>query len=138
MKQNNKYNYLNALSKIGKNLDLQQLEVCCHDSNAVVAAGLKLYARSGFSNTVTVFEVPEGLTAEDILHTMREEHNILIAGSFDVFSGKVIRIGHMGNNASVENMKETLKALDETLFKLGFTAKASLLEEFTKNIGSVS
>lgn len=106
--------------------------------NAVLAAGLKLYARSGFSNTVTVFEVPEGLTAEGILHTMREEHNILIAGSFDVFSGKVIRIGHMGNNASVENMKETLKALDETLFKLGFTAKASLLEEFTKNIGSVS
>ena len=105
---------------------------------AVLAAGLKLYARSGFSNTVTVFEVPEGLNAEDILRTMREEHNILIAGSFDVFAGKVIRIGHMGNNASVENMKETLKALDETLSKLGFTAKASLLEEFTKNIGSVS
>ena len=101
---------------------------------AVVAAGLKLYARSGFSNTVTVFEVPEGLNAEDILRTMREEHNILIAGSFDVFAGKVIRIGHMGNNASVENMKETLKALDETLSKLRFTAKASLLEEFTDNI----
>ena len=100
---------------------------------AVTAAGLKLYANSGFSNTVTVFEVPEGLSAEDILDTMRHDHNIMIAGSFDVFAGKIIRIGHMGNNAQTENMEETLKALDETLSKLGFEAKASLYEEFVKN-----
>ena len=101
---------------------------------AVTAAGLKLYANSGFSNTVTAFEVPEGFRAEDILNTMRKDHNILIAGSFDVFAGKIIRIGHMGNNAQIEKVKETLKALDDTLSKLGFDAKASLFEVFTENI----
>ena len=106
--------------------------------NAVTAAGLKLYARSGFSNTVTAFEVPEGISSEDILLTMRQDHNILIAGSFDVFAGKLIRIGHMGNNARTEKVKETLEALDITLSKLGFKAKASLAEEFSKNIRSVS
>ena len=105
---------------------------------AVIAAGLKLYAKSGFSNTVTAFEVPEGIRAEDILNTMRKDHNILIAGSFDVFAGKIIRIGHMGNNAQTEKVKETLKALDDTLSKLGFDAKASLFEVFTENICSES
>ena len=67
-----------------------------------------------------------------------QDHNILIAGSFDVFAGKLIRIGHMGNNARTEKVKETLEALDITLSKLGFKAKASLAEEFSKNIRSVS
>ena len=106
--------------------------------NAVTAAGLKLYARSGFSNTVTAFEVPIGISSDDIFLTMRQDHNILIAGSFDVFAGKLIRIGHMGNNARTEKVKETLEALDITLSKLGFKAKASLAEEFSKNIRSVS
>ena len=65
---------------------------------------------------------------------MRKDHNILIAGSFDVFAGKIIRIGHMGNNAQIEKVKETLKALDDTLSKLGFDAGASLCEVFTENI----
>ena len=29
---------------------------------------------SGFSDTVTVFDVPEGMTADDILERMREKH----------------------------------------------------------------
>lgn len=101
---------------------------------AVTAAGLKLYAKSGFSNTVTAFEVPEGISAEDILDIMRKEHNILIAGSFDVFAGKLIRIGHMGNNAQTDKVAEVLKALDTTLAKLGFNANASLLEVFTDSL----
>ena len=102
--------------------------------NAVTAAGLKLYARSGFSNTVTAFEVPVGISSEDILLTMRQDHNILIAGSFDVFAGKLIRIGHMGNNARTEKVKETLEALDITLSKLGFKAEESMAEVFANSI----
>lgn len=51
---------------------------------------------------------------------MREEHNILIAGSFDVLAGEVIRIGHMGYNCTDENVDETLDALEKTLIKLGY------------------
>lgn len=100
---------------------------------AIVASGLKLYANSGYSNTVSVFEVPAGTTAEAILETMKRDHNIMIAGSFDVFAGKIIRIGHMGNNARKEKIMETLVALDNTFAKLGVELKASLAAEFEKN-----
>ena len=35
---------------------------------------------------------------------MKKEHNIMLAGSFDVLEGQVIRIGHMGNNANAADM----------------------------------
>ncbi len=102
--------------------------------NAVVKAGLKLYGNSGYSNTVTVFEVPSGTTAEAILTTMREKHNIMIAGSFGCFAGKIIRIGHMGSNATEENVKETLEALTETLTELGVKLDGNLKELFEENL----
>lgn len=97
---------------------------------AVVESGLKLHLEAGFSNTVTVFDVPKGTTAKEILDTMRKEHNIMLAGSFDALAGQVIRIGHMGSNANVEDMTETLRALDDTLEKLGVSLKRSMKEAF--------
>lgn len=97
---------------------------------AVQKAGLKLYLESGFSNTVTVFDVPEGTTAKEILDIMRNEHNIMLAGSFDSLAGQVIRIGHMGSNANVEDMTETMEALDQTFKKLGVKLQCSLGKEF--------
>lgn len=97
---------------------------------AVTEAGLKLHLEAGFSNTVTVFDVPKETTAKEILDTMRKEHNIMLAGSFDTLAGQVIRIGHMGSNANVKDMSETLGALDVTLEKLGVALKRSMKEVF--------
>ena len=101
---------------------------------AVTEAGLKLHLEAGFSNTVTVFDVPGETTAKEILDTMRKEHNIMLAGSFDTLAGQVIRIGHMGSNANVEDMLETLGALDDTLKKLDVSLKADMKEVFQKNM----
>ena len=79
--------------------------------------GLKLYGKNGFSNTVSVFYVPEGFTADEILLTLREKYGIMIAGCFDIFAGKLLRIGHMGENANEADVKETLAALKEILKK---------------------
>lgn len=97
---------------------------------AVTGAGLNLYLKSGFSSTVTVFEVPEGTTAEAILDTVKKDYNILLAGSFDILAGKVIRIGHMGNNAEFHNVREVFAALDGTMKKLHISLKASMEEIF--------
>lgn len=97
---------------------------------AITAAGLKLHLNSGFSNTVTVFDVPKETSAQDILETMKREHNIMLAGSFDTLAGQVIRIGHMGSNANLSDMTETMKALEETLEKLGILLEASLEQTF--------
>ena len=97
---------------------------------AVTSAGLNLYLKSGFSSTVTVFEVPEGTTADAILETVKKDYNIMLAGSFDVLAGKVIRIGHMGNNAEFYKIREVFAALDGTMKKLGIPLKASMEEVF--------
>lgn len=80
-------------------------------------AGFTFYQNSGFSNTVTVFNVPEGMTADYILEEMKKRYGIMLAGSFGEFEGKVIRIGHMGENAYMEKVQEVLDALKEVLNK---------------------
>lgn len=97
---------------------------------AITGAGLNLYLKSGFSSTVTVFEVPEGTTAAAILDGVKNDYNIMLAGSFDVLAGKVIRIGHMGNNSDYYNVREVFAALDGTLARLGVPLKASMEKLF--------
>ncbi len=97
---------------------------------AITGAGLSLYLKSGFSSTVTVFEVPEGTTAKAILDGVKNDYNIMLAGSFDVLAGKVIRIGHMGNNSDYYNVREVFAALDGTLARLGVPLKASMEKLF--------
>ena len=92
-------------------------KVAAYTREAITSMGLQLYPACGYSNTVTTFEVPEGHTAEEILHKMRYDHNILLAGSFGCFAGKLIRIGHMGEYAYMEKVQEVLDALKEVLNK---------------------
>ncbi|MCD8364056.1 MAG: alanine--glyoxylate aminotransferase family protein [Lachnospiraceae bacterium] len=84
----------------------------------ILDMGLSLYLENGFSNTVTVVRVPDGISAADILEAMKREHGIMIAGSFDVLAGQVIRIGHMGENANEKDVCETLDALADVLNRL--------------------
>lgn len=85
---------------------------------AIVEMGLELYAKNGYSNTVTVFKVPDSFTAKEILERMKNEYNIMIAGSFDVLAGEVIRIGHMGENANEKDVEETINCLSKILVKV--------------------
>lgn len=82
---------------------------------AVLDMGLELYGKNGYSNTVTVFKVPDSMTANEILDRMKKEYDIMLAGSFDVLAGEVIRIGHMGENANDKDVDETLDALRHIL-----------------------
>lgn len=68
---------------------------------AVKEAGLKLHLQSGYSNTVTVFDIPECTDAKSILDEMRTKYNIMLAGSFDELSGKVIRIRTHGRKCKI-------------------------------------
>lgn len=97
---------------------------------AVTQAGLHLYLQSGYSNTVTVIEVPEGLTDKAILSTMKDKYNVMISGCFDVLAGKVIRIGHMGENANEADLCMTLAAMDKTFAELGYPLQCSMKEVF--------
>ena len=101
---------------------------------ALNAGGLELYLDNGWADTVTVFNVPQGLKDTDILEEMCSRHGIMISGCFDVLAGKVLRIGHMGENCTRENVAETLRALQLTLENLGFKVKADMERIFYKHI----
>ena len=85
-------------------------------------------------NRKTFFEVPECTTAAAILDGVKKDYNIMLAGSFDVLAGKVIRIGHMGNNATFYNVRDVFHALDGTLRKLGVPLTGSMEEIFCENM----
>lgn len=98
----------------------------CYERHAKVAeytrkrltdAGISLYGKNGYANTVTAFLVPDGFTAKDILTSLREKYNIMIAGSFGIFADKLLRIGHMGEGARIEYVQETIDAIREIIGK---------------------
>lgn len=84
---------------------------------AIRNAGYQIYGNSGYANTVTAVVVPEGMTAEEILTGVAEESGIMLAGSFDTFAGKLIRIGHMGEQSNALDVKLTVEALLKVLSK---------------------
>lgn len=97
---------------------------------ALQSGGLQLYPTTGFSNTVTAFVVPDGLNTREILEELRQTHHILLSGSFGPFAEKLIRIGHMGENAQQLPLQETLDALENTLKQLGFPCETGLSAAF--------
>ena len=92
---------------------------------ALTQGGLSLYLRAGFSPTVTVFDVPAGLTDTAILQKVTEQ-GVMLAGCFDTLAGRVIRIGHMGENANIEDMRLTMRALHNALTALGKPPQCNL------------
>lgn len=104
-----------AFDNIKKDKDILKRHAMVADKvrKTLTENGFKLYQNTGFSNTVTVFEVPDGMTADYILEEMKNRYGIMLAGSFGEFAGKVIRIGHMGENAYMDKVEEVLKGLLE-------------------------
>lgn len=97
---------------------------------AVEAAGLNLYIKDGYANTVTVIELPEQIEDKELRDNMLNKFGVFIAGSFGYLGGKVIRIGHMGESARVDKVSYTLFALQRSLEDLGFDCKDDMVEVF--------
>lgn len=97
---------------------------------ALIAGGLTLYGKNGYSNNVSVFQVPEGISQGQILDIMKREHGIMLSGSFGCLAGKVIRIGHMGENANLADMMDVFQGLDQTFKALGYQLTVSMKEVF--------
>lgn len=96
-----------------KEIYARHKELAEYTRNELTSHGITLYGKNGYSNTVTVFYVPEGYTCKEILDTLRNEYGIMIAGSFGIFADKLLRIGHMGENANKVDVHRTVKAILE-------------------------
>lgn len=113
------YGLRTALENVAADADIykRHQQVAEYIRDTLTQAGCHLYGRNGYANTVTALEVPEGMQAQEILDAVADEAGIMLAGSFDVFAGKLIRIGHMGEQANMEDAKLTVEALLKVLSK---------------------
>ncbi len=98
--------------------------------HALQAGGLTLHPSEGFSNTVTAFFVPEGLSYDMILEKMQKEEKIMLSGSFGCFGGKLLRIGHMGENCQEEALLQTLSSLENVLRGLSWQGRGGFCAKF--------
>ena len=99
--------------------------------------GLDIYLEKGYSNTVTVVEIPGYIGAKNLTDYLLRHYNLVLATSLDEYSDKVIRIGHMGENAKLEKIIPVLNFIDEALRRLGFEGKDRLVDLFNKYYSEV-
>ncbi|MCD8090245.1 MAG: alanine--glyoxylate aminotransferase family protein [Clostridiales bacterium] len=97
---------------------------------SVKKAGLEIYAKSGFSNTVTAVKLPEGVSLPELQKIVLEDFGILVGGSLGYLENMVLRIGHMGENCRPENIYRLMAALDYAFEKTGAGLKCSLKDTF--------
>lgn len=101
---------------------------------SVVEYGLNLLIENGYSNTVTVVEIPEEIGAIKLQKHIVDKYNVMLATSLKPYENKVIRIGHMGDNANIERTIIALNALDKGLKDLGFNSDKDLAQLFNNNM----
>jgi aspartate aminotransferase-like enzyme len=86
--------------------------------------GLELFAEpSVASNTVTAVKAPAGVSGNDVVRVLRDEHGIELAGGQGSFAGKLFRVGHLGW-VDEADMDLVIEALRVALPKLGFRVGA--------------
>jgi len=102
--------------------------------NTLKRAGLKLFAKDGYSDTVTAFKKPAGVDYAELNQIMADKYNVMIASSVGKYAEDILRIGHMGENCYEEKIYRTLKALDKTLRELGVELKEELQLIFAEEL----
>lgn len=101
---------------------------------SVVECGLNLHLENGYSNTVTSIEMPYNIKSDELIKYIVDTYNVLISGSFGYLDGKVIRIGHMGENAYSHKITYLLMVLQKGLEHFGFKLKGDLSEKFLEHV----
>ena len=123
----------NILEEKLENVLARHEKIASATRKAFTEFGLKLYLESGYSNTVTAVEIPENIGALNLTKHMLEKYNTLVSTSLCDYKDKLLRIGHMGENANLEFIIYVLNVIDKSLKDLGFNGNGSLVELFNKH-----
>lgn len=96
--------------------------------------GFELYALDHESNTVTTVLLPEGVDFKPLFQQMKTGHGILIGGGFNFLENRIFRIGHMGENLSVEKIEMTFDALQVCFETLGMAPAGTRYSELFRQL----
>lgn len=99
---------------------------------AIKDYGLELFLEKGYSNTVTAVKIPKSIGALNLTNYMLENHNTLVATSLAQYKESILRIGHMGENAKLDQLINILNTIDISLKELGFNNNECLVKLFNK------
>lgn len=94
--------------------------------------GIELFLDKGYSNTVTAITIPDNIGALNLTKYIKDSYNVIIGTSLGKYTNKILRIGHMGENANLEKIIYILDILDNTLKALGFEGKGCLVSLFNQ------
>lgn len=91
---------------------------------AVAAWGLKICAQPGVeSDTVTAIVVPEDKDAREVISIAFNKYNISLGAGLSILSGKVFRIGHIGDMNDV-SLLGAIAGVEMALLDAGIHIKA--------------
>lgn len=122
----------NILDEGVKNVIDRHEKIAFAAREAINEYGLELFLDKGYSNTITAIKIPENIGALNLSNYMLKKYNTLVATSLSEYLDKLLRIGHMGENARLESIIYILNILDESLKDLGFRSDKNLVELFNK------
>jgi aspartate aminotransferase-like enzyme len=92
---------------------------------AVRSLGLETYVPDEYASpTLTAVVLPDGLKAQDLRSYVREKYGIMLGGANVPCGERAFRIGHMGPQATVENVVGALIAVEDFLRESGLKVKA--------------
>jgi aspartate aminotransferase-like enzyme len=89
---------------------------------AAEALGLGLLAVDSPSFACTAIRLPDGVDGKKLEKTIRDRYGITMAGGQDKLSGKILRIGHMGDVDGFD-MLTAIAALEMALLDIGYPVK---------------
>lgn len=95
----------------GKNVIAKHEVAANRTRKELLELGFELYPIESPSNTVTAVIVPNEFDEAAFREALLKQHGIMITGAFGPLKGKVLRIGHMGENINEDYLDRTLRAI---------------------------
>ena len=99
---------------------------------ALLRGGLELYPENAWANTVTTFLLPVNVSGTDLQQRLLQEEGLLLGGGWGELRDRVLRIGHMGENAGRKPLIKAFRAMDRILPREGVFLQGSLERHFTE------
>ena len=114
---------------------IQRHKICADSFYAAFKAmGLEAFAKEASrSNTVVALKYPQGLNDKQFRATVEENYGVVLAGGFGAYSGKLFRVGSMGE-VNKYHVNTTVSAVANTMKQMGMRVDGDAATSAANNL----
>lgn len=107
----------NILNEGLNNVFKRHIEIKKIIRNSISNLGLELFIKEEHfaANTLSTFLLPDKIDANKFIKDIKKNYSITLSGDLGYVNKQLIRIGHMGNQATMLHAKRTIVAIKKTL-----------------------